>query len=161
MLNEIHPQLERRAQSQNLIRDLINTRTEMLTLYGKLAEKKPFETDDSVPELLQEFCQILVDYTASAHFRLYRFIEEKMEKRKSVLKIAEDMYPRIIKSTRFIVDFNDKYESNDEAGKLANLENDLSQLGELMAGRIELEDQLIEILSTSRNEETDDEAVHH
>jgi regulator of sigma D len=160
MLNEIHPQIERRAQSHNLIRDLINTRTEMLALYSKLAAKKPFNNDDSVPELLQEFCQILVDYTASAHFRLYRFIEEKMEKRKRVLDAAESMYPRIIASTRFIVDFNDKYESNDEGGIPETLESDLSQLGELMAERIELEDSLIEILSTTRQENTE-EAVQH
>lgn len=161
MLNEIHPQTERRAESHDLIRELISTRTEMLILYSKLAASTPFAKNDSVAELLQEFCQIVVDYSASAHFRLYRFIDEKMEKRKRVMQIAENMYPRIIESTRIIVDFNDKYEAMEDTDVSASLENDLSELGEILAERIELEDQLIEVLSSTRKENPAFEPVHH
>ncbi|MCK4950913.1 MAG: Rsd/AlgQ family anti-sigma factor, partial [Gammaproteobacteria bacterium] len=72
---------DRRAQSHNLIKDLIDTRTKMLVLYSKLAANKSTEPEDSLPGILQEFCQTLIDYTASAHFHMYRHIEEKMEKR--------------------------------------------------------------------------------
>ena len=46
---------ERRSRSQNMIRELIHTRTEMLALYSKLAASKPYDGDDDTIELLQEF----------------------------------------------------------------------------------------------------------
>lgn len=143
---------ERRSRSQHMIRELIHTRTEMLALYSKLAACKPYDGDDDTIELLQEFCEILVDYTAAAHFQLYRYIEEKLEKRKTVLQLAEQIYPRIIETTRIIVDFNDRYENIQPGEHMNGLENDLSILGEALAERIELEDQLVEVLSTSRSD---------
>jgi len=149
--------VERRSQSHNLIRDLIHTRTSMLALYSKLAAQKPFtELDDPVLELLEEFCEVLVDYTAQAHFSLYRFIEEKMEKRKSVLDIADKVYPRIFDSTQLIVDFNDRYDDFSNTSLVQQLENDLSQLGEVLAERIDLEDQLIAVLTHSRRSNSDE-----
>ncbi len=143
-------QHERRARSHNLIQELIETRTEMLSLLGKLAAMKPFaqQNQDDVLELLQEFCEILVDYTASAHFRLYRFIEDNTEKRRPVVELAEKIYPPILETTGIIVAFNDKYDAVE--GLPATLEADLSLLGERLAERIELEDQLIAELSRPR-----------
>jgi regulator of sigma D len=149
---------ERRAQSQRLIQDLVGLRTEMLTLYSRLAATKPFLdvqeppviSDDAVPDLLQEFCEILIDYTANAHFRLYRYLEEKMEKRRAVLDLARRIYPRIAESTQFIVDFNDRYDGTDSQSQPRQLEHDLSSLGEELAERIELEDQLIQVLCAPR-----------
>lgn len=141
--------IERRAESHDLIQDLISTRTEMLSLFARLAAKKPFTEDESIGGLLQEFCEILVDYTASAHFRLYRFLDEKIERRRAVLETARGIYPRIVQTTQAIVDFNDRYESLDNAAP-AELERDLSWLGEQLAERIELEDQLVEVLTAPR-----------
>lgn len=149
---------ERRGQSQRLIQDLVGLRTQMLTLYSRLAATKPFRdnqdtpliADDAVPDLLQEFCEILIDYTANAHFRLYRFLEENMEKRRAVLELARRIYPRIAKSTQYIVDFNDRYEGTAEPSQAKQLEHDLSSLGEELAERIELEDQLIQVMCAPR-----------
>jgi regulator of sigma D len=143
---------ERRSQSHNLIQELIDTRTEMLSLLGKMASNKPFleEGQADTLELLQEFCEILVDYTANAHFRIYRYIDENIEKRRSVLELAERIYPPILETTRIIVNFNDKYESLQKGQLPASLEADLSLLGERLAERIELEDQLITELSRPR-----------
>lgn len=77
MKNTTSPFVDRRASSQQMIQQLVNERTQMLTLYGKLAAKQPFDELDSVSDLLEQFCQALIDYTADAHFRLYRFIDEK------------------------------------------------------------------------------------
>lgn len=144
---------ERRSQSHNLIQELIDTRTEMLSLLGKMASMKPFQEKDQadILELLQEFCEILVDYTANAHFRLYRYIDENIEKRRSVLELAEEIYPPILETTRIIVNFNDKYESLQKGHLPASLEADLSLLGERLAERIELEDRLIAELSRPRS----------
>jgi regulator of sigma D len=57
-----------------------------------------------------------------------------------------------LSTTDSILDFNDKYDfqGNREAISLETLEQDLSRLGESIADRIELEDQLIQVLSMGR-----------
>ena len=57
------------------------------------------------------------------------------------------MYPQIIKTTDMILRINDKYESMDMLNGnkylLDLLDADLSNLGEILAERIQLEDQVI------------------
>ena len=139
--------VERRSQSHTLIQELVDTRTEMLSLFSQLVEMKPFQADQETCDLLQEFCETLVDYTLQAHLNLYRHIEEKLEKRKQVLQLADEIYPRILSTTEIISDFNDKYEEINEQLDATKLEEHLSTLGEALAVRIELEDQLIEVLT--------------
>ncbi len=156
------PLEERRSESHKLIKELIDTRTQLLALYSRLAGSKPFgdEIDDDLAELLDEFCETLIDYTADAHFRLYRFIDENKEKRKAILDLAEQIYPRILQSTQTILDFNDRYfqdnteDSQGNRKRFATLEADLSNLGEQMAERIELEDRLIKVMISSRQQRT-------
>jgi regulator of sigma D len=139
--------VERRARSHSLIQELVITRNEMLTLFTQLAELKPFQPDEGTCEILQEFCETLVDYTLQAHLNLYRYIEEKLEKRKKVLQLAEQIYPRILATTEMISAFNDTYEEINDKLDASHLEQNLSRLGEALATRIELEDQLIEVLT--------------
>lgn len=144
MIEQLETIVEKRSQSHNLIEELVLTRNDMLALFGKLANLKPFiELDDATREILQEFCETLVDYTLQAHLNLYRYIEEKLEKRRKIIELADNIYPNILKSTEFISNFNDTYESIDKNLDSSHLESDLSKLGETMAVRIELEDQLI------------------
>ena len=138
---------ERRTRSLTMIKKIVSSRTEMLSLYGTLAAKKPFTEDiDDVSELLAEFCEDLVDYTANAHFQLYRYFAENRERRGDVAAVVDQIYPRIVEITQSILDFNDKYDSDRQRHELDNLESDLSKLGEELAERIELEDQLINVL---------------
>lgn len=141
---------ERRAGSHRMIHELVNARAQMLTLFTELACVKPFSNEDPVPELLQEFCEVLVDYTATAHFQLYRFFEEKQERRDAVRHVAEEIYPVISRSTQAIVDFNDRYDASKKRLELDHLEDDLSQLGEMLAERIEMEDRLIAAMTQER-----------
>ena len=136
------PRIERR-RSTMLINKLVASRTEMLALYSQLASMKPMAKNPNVPPVLQEFCQDLVDYAANAHFQLYRYFAENNERRKEIYDVADNIYPRIMEITNIILDFNDKYDCGDHCELLDTLEADLSQLGERLADRIELEDQLI------------------
>ena len=142
---------ERRRDSHQQIRDLVSSRTDTLSKLSELAACKPFKANRKTQNLLQEFCESLIDYTASAHFQLYRFIDERKERRRPVLDIADSIYPRIVTITQRILDFNDKYDCEDHCTDLVQLERDLSTLGEMLADRIELEDRLISILTRSRN----------
>lgn len=143
---------DRRAESQLQIKRLVDERTEMLALYSKLAATRPLTNDSDVPDLLETFCQCLIDYTADSHFRLYKYIDEKTERRRAVLQLAETIYPRILETTDAILDFNDKYDSEGDIEITESIEEDLSKLGVALADRIELEDKLINILVSSRTQ---------
>ena len=64
-----------------------------------------------------------------------------------VLQLAERIYPSILTTTEIISTFNDTYEEINDQLDASNLEHNLSRLGEALATRIELEDQLIEVLT--------------
>ncbi len=147
MSESLNLPVERRSQSHTLIQELVDTRTQMLSLFSQLVEMKPFQADVETCDLLQEFCETLVDYTLQAHLNLYRHIEDKLEKRQQVLQLADRIYPRILSTTEQISDFNDEYEDIHAGLDATKLELNLSKLGEALAARIELEDQLIEELT--------------
>ncbi len=107
---------------------------------------RPFKPGQDVQMVLKEFCETLVDYTASAHFQLYRFIEEGRERRKAVLKVADKVYPKISETTEKILDFNDSYDFDEHCDNISRLSDDLSQLGEILADRIQMEDQVVNAL---------------
>jgi len=145
--------VERRSQSHRAIQKLVDHRTQMLSLYGELAAHRPYtgsENSEYISNLVQRFCQALIDYTADAHFRLYRFVDNNKERRATVSNIAEKVYPQIEESTQMILDFNDKYDTDDSDKDLSRLEADLSVLGEKLADRIEQEDMLVDVLSSGR-----------
>lgn len=135
--------IDRRKQSQIKLQGLVQTRTETLSLLAELASRQPFSPEPTTEDTLRRFCQALMDYTASAHFQLYRYIADNRERRQSVLAIAEKIYPRIVETTDVILRFNDKYESMSLDNSVEFLDVDLSSLGETLAERIQLEDQVI------------------
>jgi len=138
---------ERRAGSRDLIEKLTSERAEMLALYCRVAGLAPFDDGDTqVQDMLQEFCQVLVDYVAAGHFSLYERIVNGQERRKEVAELAERLYPKISRTTEMALDFNDKYDCEDHCQINRNFDQDLSELGEALATRIELEDQLMDAL---------------
>lgn len=139
---------ERRTGSQELVQKLVVERTEMFTLYGQLAGLKSYgdekkASNKHVPELLQKFCQVLVDYIAAGHFSLYERIVNGTERRQQISALAEKLYPQIANTTEAALDFNDKYDCGDHCAIAASFGDDLSRLGEQLALRIDLEDRLI------------------
>jgi regulator of sigma D len=141
---------ERRARTRKEIKQLIEERNSVLSQYYNLAKHtngSDYDKNNTL-ELLEEFCQELVDYMATGHFELYRRIEEGNERRDEIIKLAEKIMPRINNTTQIAVAFNDLYDNteslNEEAFK--QLPNYLAKLGEQLATRIDLEDQFIDIL---------------
>ncbi len=144
---------ERRTQSHAAIHLLVESRNEMLTIYGELASFQPFDTHqrEEVLQKLQEFCEALIDYTASAHFQLYRYIDKNKERRTNVREVADRVYPKIVETTIDILDFNDKYETLEKCIDLQLIADDLSHVGEVLAQRTDLEDEVIDALSSKRD----------
>ncbi len=107
------------------------------------ASSPGLDGDSIETENLKEFCEILVDYIAAGHFGLYQRISEGAERRRSVLSVAEEAYPRIESITQAAVTFSDKCEAN--GYQCTNtVRGELSDLVESLSTRFELEDQIIQ-----------------
>lgn len=140
---------ERRGNSSELINNMLVERQELLALLLQTSNVKPGDVNQSDLEVIDEFCQVLVDYIASGHFGLYDRIVKKQERRKGVAELALQVYPRIEQATQVALDFNEKYDP-EKRNDLSSLTQDLSLLGEELSTRMELEDQLIGLLLEPR-----------
>ncbi len=143
MLSNTVKRKERRVGTSQMDGNLLVERQEMLVTYCRLAGLEPYSPDKPVKRLLEEFCQLLVDYTAFGHFELYGRISEGGERRGRVAKTAGEVYSQIAEISEQAVEFNDKYDASDHILNLKSLPEDLSRLGEHLALRMELEDRLI------------------
>lgn len=102
---------------------------------------------DIAPMALQELLNIMVDYMAMGHFTVYQRIIEGKERRGAVQEAAEVAYPGIGETTDVMVEFNDTYENFDGASAdQEKIKEDLTKLGEMLAIRGELEDEIINAL---------------
>ncbi len=138
----------RRPKTHIMVEELLQERQRMWLLYCQFASRDENTDDRSVETAVRHFCQVLIDYISLGHFGIYQRIAEGNERRKKVMVVAQQVYPLLIELTGDAVNFNDKYENlHDEALK-RELNTDLSALGESLAARIELEDQLIDSLKT-------------
>jgi regulator of sigma D len=148
------PPPDRRARTRKEIKQLIAERNSVLSQFYNLAshaDQNPENSDETL-ELLQEFCQDLVDYLATGHFEIYRRIEENEERRADIVQLADQIFNRIAETTAVAVAFNDLYDTSESFNPevLSQLPDQLSKLGEELAIRIDLEDRFINtLLSTS------------
>lgn len=151
MTDSVQSVQNRRAESQHLINELVTHRSKMLACFNELLNHRPFTDDTATTELLSRFCDLMIDYTADAHFRLYRYIDEGRERRRAVLDVADRVYDDIVTTTDQIVNFNDRYGREGVSVPYAQLEADISALGEVLVDRIEHEDQLIAVFQQGRS----------
>ena len=139
--------VDRRQKSREKLDALITSRTATLSLLTELAGRQPFTPEPSMEKALRSFCETLIDYTASAHFQLYRYLSDNRERRTEVLSIADELYPKIVETTDQILRFNDKYEAMSLDNSVEFLAVDLSNLAECIAERIQCEDVVISAMS--------------
>lgn len=125
---------------------LLTARQESLVLYHKLAAlKSRTHTEPVQQHLLQRFRQALVDYLALGPFEVFQELEEQPADSPycRARDLARQLYARIARTTQAALTFHDRYDSPLSPVELAALHKDLSQLGEHLATRIELEDQIV------------------
>lgn len=141
---------ERRDRTRTELMSLMHDRNEMLSQYCLLAgsnSAKEQPDSESEPGLLQEFCENLIDYLARGQFELYQRITDGQERRQDIVNLAGNIYPRIAETTSYAVDFNDEFDKSlQKPGSFDHYGERLSKLGEELAIRFELEDQLINSL---------------
>ena len=129
--------------NDNLVNQWLEERRAFLAQYGNLANIKTFKAENTMHgESVQEFCQSMVDYLSRVHFEVF----EKLLSSQSFVSRPEHQHQlislieKVEMSTGSLLDFNDKYLAIDD---LDALTEDLSSLGEALAQRFELEDEVI------------------
>lgn len=132
--------------SLHIIEELLEERKALLVSFCRLAALESGSDDEEALQLLDRFCQTMMDYAGLVHFEVY----EKLAQDSAALPIigteARALYQPLVASTETLVDFNDKYDRSKPEFSLASFEPDLSRLGEAMVDRFDLEDKLIRLL---------------
>lgn len=96
------------------------------------------------------FCDILIDYVSARHFEIYQEIVNICQHNgPSSIQLLNELYPKISKTTDIVVSFNEKYSKMmvEDNSSLVRFDSDLSILGEAIANRVDLEDNLINTLN--------------
>ena len=138
---------DRRKQNHRLVSELQQERRQVWSLYCKVADLKPFPSLPDTKSIVTEFSQLLIDYISLGHFGIYEYLLSGKERRGKVLNAAQNIYPDFSKTTEAAMSFNDKYDDSlKHTFKTDELEADLSTLGESLAKRIELEDDLCRLV---------------
>jgi len=123
-------------------------RQELITLYCSLSATI---SQNNFSNRLTKFCEILVDYISVGHFEVFAELEAEARTFDSRgLQLVQALYPYIAQSTEAAIRFNDLCaQLADSEANSSQLRPMLSELGETLTNRFELEDQLIEYLHTS------------
>ena len=135
------------SQSQHLVAALQEERLAVWAMYCKIAEMKPiFANREKVRPVLSRFSQLLIDYVSLGHFGIYEQLLAKNQQQFAVLSYANRLYPAFSSTTASAMLFNDAYDDGKRNFSTDNLATDLSNLGEHLAKRMELEDRLCSML---------------
>ena len=129
----------------DLVAKLLTVRQESLVLYHKLAVLKPATPAGPAQHLLQRFRQTLMDYLALGPFEVYQALEDQPADSpyRPARDLARRLYARIARTTQTALAFHDRYDGELSDPALADLNQELSRLGESLATRIELEDRIV------------------
>ncbi|MBP3143015.1 Rsd/AlgQ family anti-sigma factor [Aliivibrio fischeri] len=153
MLTRLNQFQEQWGGNSDVIDHWLSTRQDLLVEYCKLAGLPPFDSSVStLPDFssIQSFTQHLIDYISEGHFKIYNMVMEKWDATGfSPTEEMSQLYAHITKTTDPILNFTDKYSKDDEELLLSDFDNDFSTLGEIIEARFELEDGLIEQISSS------------
>lgn len=134
---------------QHLITTWLAERQELIVIYCALSGLGELSINNTKGlNKLRQLCQILLDYTSAGHFEVYdQLLTEAQSYNDGSADLLSKLYPRIAQSTEVFIAFNDTYDTDDHCTQaISQLKSELSTLGEAMAIRFALEDELIKAL---------------
>lgn len=147
MLNRLERLTQRVGGNHELIDQWLQARKELLVSYCTLVGLKP-NKEKHAPlneKALDDFCHQLVDYLSAGHFHLYhRIVEESDGPQAAISLLAARIFPALEANTETIMAFHDSYTDTDlDDENVFAFNYALSDIGEALDARFELEDQLI------------------
>jgi regulator of sigma D len=106
-----------------------------------------------LPERLQAFCEILMDYVSAGHFEVFDELLAEGEKRGVATPAdSQSLLQRLQPTTDTVIRFNDIFEDAHNTDALANLAPELSTLGLALESRFEIEDRMIALLHEGQDQ---------
>ncbi|NVK54128.1 MAG: sigma D regulator [Alteromonadaceae bacterium] len=150
MLNQVEIAKQRWGGANKTIDAWLDERRQLLIKYCQLAGVNG-QTQAALPDMadVDEFCSILMDYLSVGHFEVYEML---VSDDSEGLKLKQQIFPRISKTTDLALDFNDKFTENFNADNAQSFDTDITRLGEALVDRFELEDQLIQHIHVTVND---------
>lgn len=128
----------------------LEERQQLIVSFCKLAGLPPFEKDrHTLPaqDKVTDFCQLLMDYLSAGHFEVYeQIVAQCAVNGTDSRQLADSLYPKIAVSTDMSLTFNDNYAEHLSTRHSAAFDRELSDLGQALEHRFELEDRLIDTL---------------
>ncbi|WP_061011065.1 Rsd/AlgQ family anti-sigma factor [Vibrio sp. CUB2] len=154
MLKKFKQTQDQWGGSSDVIDHWLETRQSLIVEYCKLAALQPCSKSNVIelpsPDELQHFCQHLVDYISEGHFKIYDMV---MDKWKATGFVATDeinqTYAKIVLTTEPLLTFTDKYSDVSAEDELADFDEDMSLIGEIIETRFAVEDHLIQLIADS------------
>ncbi|EON91124.1 anti-RNA polymerase sigma 70 factor [Marinobacter lipolyticus SM19] len=148
MLENCRNARERWGGVSELIDRWLKERQELLVQYCELSGENDFSQTEALREKFVRLCEVLVDYVSAGHFEIYeQLIQEAREFNDGGLELAAKLYPRIAQTTETALNFNDRLDGKTlSESDVRRLFDQLSELGEILESRFEMEDYLIEHL---------------
>lgn len=120
-------------------------RQECIVTLHHLCSYRPFTSAKApcILPILNEFCELLMDYISRGHFEIYEKLNAVIEAQRETANTMPRLWlTSLLATTSTCLDFNDKYELTSD---LEQLEPDLSKLALQLAQRLDIEDKMIEI----------------
>ena len=149
MLEHCQSKEEQWQGVQKLINRWLAERQELVVIYCSLSGMQNFSVNNKTfLNKLRLFCEVLVDYASAGHFEIYeQLLNEAQAFKDGSEALLDKLYPQIAATTSTFIAFNDTYDTDEHCSKaIGQLKGALSTLGEDMATRYALEDQLIDSL---------------
>lgn len=151
MLENCQNAKERWGGVSDIIDKWLKERQELIVKFCALSSTSDLSQPDNVAKEFEKLCEILVDYVSAGHFEVYdQLVEEAREFNDGGVELAEKIIPKIQETTEKMLHFNDRFDVTEMSERgLTVLLKDLSDLGEILEERFEMEDILIEALHTT------------
>lgn len=131
-----------------LVRRWLEERQSLIVLMMALRDDSRRQADPvPLPERVQAFCEVLMDYVSAGYFEVYdELLAEGEAHGKRVQAEGQALFQRLQPTLDAIIRFNDLYEHPEDEAVQASLSRELSGLGLVLEGRFEIEDRMIALL---------------
>jgi regulator of sigma D len=152
MLESCQNAQERWGGVHLLIDRWLQERRELVAAFTAISDSP--QAPSANAQILQRFCEVLVDYVSAGHFEVYEQLtnEAKAFGDQRGLDLAKQIYPRIDAITEVALSFNDRCDNGDCRDSVS-LGEEVKRLGQLLHERFELEDCLIEVLHNAHQQQ--------
>lgn len=150
MLNPSAGPEDHHRRVEALVKRWLEERRALIVLMMALSDEAHRQADSvPLPERVQAFCEVLMDYVSAGYFEVYdELLAEGETHGKRVQAEGQSLFQRLQPTLDAIIRFNDLYEDPEDEEVLADLPHELSELGLVLEGRFEIEDGMISLLHT-------------